>query len=578
MKTSDKIQWLQWGREAFERAAREDKPILLSIGATWCQWCRVMEETTYADDEIASAINQHYIPIYVDNDRRPDVNDRYNMGGWPSTAFLTPRGELIAGATYIPPADMKRVLTELNHTYREKRAELDAQIQAREDRIKQVQIENYSPQAAITAQILQNTIRGISATYDPMHGGFGRAPKFPMAWSILLLEHVYADTGGPDFREMLIKTLDAMGDRGMYDQVEGGFFRYSVNDLWTLPHFEKMLEDQASLIRAYVTASQVFDEPRYARKAEHAIEYVIGKLCERDLGVFCGSQNADEAYYAATPEKRAGMTPPAVDRTVYVNWSAMMASTMIHAGAALRRPEWVDLARKGLATLWERGWSPEQGMCHYFDDGPRGHGLCRDAAWTAYALIDSYEVSGDALELDRAGEVLKMALDRFWSASENALLDRVAYPDDLGDMRRVIKNISESAVVAAALLRLASHRDQPRLRAKAWEILMAFPNYGTDYGHPTAEFAMAADRFAAGDREIHLVYRDAAGARPLIEAACGSPVPRRVVRHLVVGRDDKEIRARGFSGAHPPAAFVVSRGKTLPPAGTPAELAERLRE
>lgn len=573
-----KVQWVEWGREAFERARREDKPILLSIGATWCHWCRIMESTTFSDDEIAGIINEGYVPIYVDNDRRPDVNDRYNMGGWPSTAFLTPRGELIAGATYITPADMKRIVVELQKTYRERRVELDAQIKVREERIKQVQVEPYPPQAAINAQIVQHTIRGIAATYDVMYAGFGRAPKFPMASSILLLEHVYADTGGQDFREMLVKTLDAMGDRGMYDQVEGGFFRYSVNDLWTVPHFEKMLEDQAPLIRAYVLASQIFDDPKYARKAEHAIGYVVGKLCERDLGVFYGSQNADEDYYGATPEKRAAMKAPAVDTTVYVNWSAMMASTMIYAGAALRRPEWIELARRGLSTLWERGWDAERGMCHYFDDGPRGFGLLRDAAWTAYALIDSYEVSGDGRELDRAEQLLKLMMERFWSAKEMGLLDRIAAADDVGDMARVIKNISESAVAAAALQRLAAHRDAPKWRAKAWEVLMSFPNYGPDYGHNTAEFAMAADRFASGDREIFLVYREAAQARSLIEAACGSPLPRRVVRHLVIGRDDKAIRERGLTGGRPPAAYVSYRGKTLAPAGTPAELAERLRE
>src|SRR5579875_3527969 len=211
------IAWRPWEAATFAQAQAEDKPILLAISAVWCHWCHVMDETSYSDPEVIETINERFIPIRVDNDRRPDVNARYNMGGWPTTAILTPEGDPITGGTYIPPSQLKRTLDQVAELYKTHKAE-------------------------------------IADGFDPEYGGFGYEPKFPQtdALELLLLEYRRSRAlGSPDERlyNMLAKTALGMARGGMYDHVEGGFFRYSTTRDWSVPHFEKMAEDHGGLLR-----------------------------------------------------------------------------------------------------------------------------------------------------------------------------------------------------------------------------------------------------------------------------------------------------------------------------------------
>src|SRR5579875_2547188 len=237
------IAWRPWEAATFAQAQAEDKPILLAISAVWCHWCHVMDETSYSDPEVIETINERFIPIRVDNDRRPDVNARYNMGGWPTTAILTPEGDPITGGTYIPPSQLKRTLDQVAELYKTHKAEIA-------ERIKQLEPKAAPPPGSVGdlhPNMVARVVEEIADGFDPEYGGFGYEPKFPQtdALELLLLEYRRSRAlGSPDERlyNMLAKTALGMARGGMYDHVEGGFFRYSTTRDWSVPHFEKMAE------------------------------------------------------------------------------------------------------------------------------------------------------------------------------------------------------------------------------------------------------------------------------------------------------------------------------------------------
>ncbi len=242
------IRWRPWGPQAFQQAQQEDKPILLGISAVWCHWCHVMDETSYSDEQIIQFINERFVPVRVDNDQRPDVNARYNMGGWPTTAFLTPDGEVLAGMTYVPPDQLRQVLDQLSTYYRENREEIGQKVEEARQRHRQAAAET-GGQGAPSDQIFQDVLAAINDVYDPVHGGFGSQPKFPHTESIDLLLYAHLRRNDPDLLHMARKTLEQMAGGGVFDHVWGGFFRYATNSDWSVPHFEKMLEDNANLLR-----------------------------------------------------------------------------------------------------------------------------------------------------------------------------------------------------------------------------------------------------------------------------------------------------------------------------------------
>ena len=234
------------------RAREEDRPILLSISAVWCHWCHVMDETSYSDPSVIETINRRFVPVRVDNDRRPDVNARYNMGGWPTTAFLTPDGRTLTGATYLPPAQMHRALDEIARFYAERKdeiAELPATSRSH-DALRESAADGDLSDAPI-ARLLAN----LESNYDEEFGGFGDEPKFPQPEVLEFLLAEWRVSGNQRYYEMVAQTMRGMSRGGMYDHVEGGFFRYSTTRDWSVPHFEKMAEDHAGLLRVLATLS-----------------------------------------------------------------------------------------------------------------------------------------------------------------------------------------------------------------------------------------------------------------------------------------------------------------------------------
>ena len=327
------IQWHEWGEEAFAAARRENKPMLLDIGAVWCHWCHVMDRESYDDPEVAAIVNEHFIAVKVDRDERPDIDSRYQaavsvvsgQGGWPLTAFLTPDGKPFYGGTYFPPNDgygrpsFKRVLVSIANAYKEKNGDVMEQAKMVESAM--AQAESFAGRGGrVSAGIIAAIQKSAFSMFDPQHGGFGQAPKFPHPSALDLLIERYAVSGAslrrtlrlrsgqaPEgdrphtdlaaseerLRNVMVTTLEHMANGGVYDQLAGGFHRYSVDERWVVPHFEKMCYDNSELLKNYVHAYQATGSEFFADVARDIVRWMDEWLSDRERGGFYASQDAD---------------------------------------------------------------------------------------------------------------------------------------------------------------------------------------------------------------------------------------------------------------------------------------------
>jgi uncharacterized protein len=323
------VDWHEWGEEAFEKARAAEKPILLDIGAVWCHWCHVIDRESYDNPDIAAMINQLYIPVKVDRDERPDVDSRYQsaisaisgQGGWPLTAFLTPDGKPFFGGTYFPPEDamgrpgFKRILLGVAEAFRNRRAEVDNSARALEEAVTKAEI-SHGARGKFDAGAVDAVVESALHLFDEQHGGFGQSPKFPHASAVDLLLERYQSTRDPHLLHVAKRTLEGMALGGVYDQIAGGFHRYSVDERWCVPHFEKMTYDNSELLKNFLHGYQVTRHPLFRETAEGIIEWVGEVLSDPAHGGFYASQDADQTleddgdYFTWTlQELRAVLTP-----------------------------------------------------------------------------------------------------------------------------------------------------------------------------------------------------------------------------------------------------------------------------
>jgi uncharacterized protein YyaL (SSP411 family) len=300
------IQWHEWGPEPFEKAKQQNKPVLLDIGAVWCHWCHVMDRESYEDPEVAQIVNDNFIAIKVDRDERPDVDSRYQtavqaisgQGGWPLTGFLTPEGKPFYAGTYFPPNDMqgrpgfRRVLLALAQAFHEKNAEV---LESAESVMGVIdQSEGFAGKSgSLRPELIDSMVVSAMKLYDAEHGGFGSAPKFPHPSALDLLMQRYTENHDPKLLEIVSGTLTKMAQGGVYDQLAGGFHRYSVDEHWIVPHFEKMLYDNSELLKNYVHGYQLTGNEFFAFIATDIIRWMDEWLSDREHGGFYASQDAD---------------------------------------------------------------------------------------------------------------------------------------------------------------------------------------------------------------------------------------------------------------------------------------------
>jgi uncharacterized protein YyaL (SSP411 family) len=538
---------MPWGEAAFERARAEDKPILLSISAVWCHWCHVMDETSYSDPEVIAAINERFVPVRVDNDRRPDVNARYNMGGWPTTAFLAPDGATLTGGTYLPPAQMRRALDEIARFY----ADQKSAIAERASELRSARA-SYRPSSReeLRESMIVRLTEEIMEGYDDEFGGFGDAPKFPQPELHEFLLSEWRVTGEERLHHAVAQTMLAMARGGTYDSVEGGFFRYSTTRDWSVPHFEKMAEDHAGLLRVLAQLVLFAPTPQFRETLVSASGYVRAVLRDAKTGLFAGSQDADEDYYALPLQDRRARSEPYVDRTSYTNWTCALAGAFALAGRALDDDTLVREAMSALDSVYERMSDADGLVMHFIEPGGEPHvrGLLADQAAYTRALLDVHEIAGEERFIERAVAHARVTLERF-SAEDGGFYDRISGGETLGRLEIRDRPIIDNGIVAETLLRLGTLTGDTRFRESAEGALALFARTYAAAGPFAAPYARALRRYLSPETSVRIVGT-AEATDAFREAAVRLPTPFVSLRTAPSGE------ALGLPERPQPAAYV----------------------
>ncbi len=474
------IQWNEWGEEAFATAKRENKPILLDIGAVWCHWCHVMDRESYDDPEVAKIVNERFVAVKVDRDERPDIDSRYQVavsavsgqGGWPLTAFLTPDGKPFYGGTYFPPDDnygrpsFRRVLLSIADAYHQKNVEVMDQAQMVEGALSRA--ESFAGSSGeFSPKVIDEIVEAALKMFDPQSGGFGNAPKFPHPAVLDLLIDQYTRSGDGKLRDVFVPTLEKMARGGVYDHLAGGFHRYSVDERWIVPHFEKMCYDNSELLKNYVHAYQVTGSEFFAAVARDIVRWMDEWLSDRERGGFYASQDADYSmdddgdYFTWTRAEMQAVLTEAEAAAAGLHYDVNEVGEMHHnpeknvlyvrapveevakrMGLTLERThELLESARKKMYAARLQRPTPYVDKTVY-------------VGWNSLC-VSAYLEAAKVLKLDSARHFALRSLDRILAEAwqpEQGLQHVVAYSDPAAERRVVPGLLDDYAFTAIACL------------------------------------------------------------------------------------------------------------------------------
>jgi uncharacterized protein len=607
------VDWYAWGEEALTRAREEDKPILLSVGYAACHWCHVMAHESFEDPDTAALMNERFVNVKVDREERPDVDGIYmdavaamtGHGGWPLTVFLTPAGEPFLGGTYFPPEprhglpSFREVLLAVSDLYRERRDDVARRSETMLEALRQAASAPPSSEP-LTESLLFHAVRRLGELHDPEWGGFGRAPKFPPASAVELL--LRRQEG-----ELATSTLDGMAAGGMYDLVGGGFHRYSVDDRWLVPHFEKMLYDNALLVPAYVHGWLVTGTDRYREVVEETVAYMLRELRLEDGG-FASSQDADTdgvegltytwAPGEGAPEElfepfedgrfvlrgelepetrarllaiRAERPQPGRDDKAIASWNGLALAALAEAGRRLGRGDWVGEARS-LGEFLLGPLSDERGrLWRSLRAGrPSGAGFLDDYANVAHGLYELHVATGELRWLEEARRLAVLAVELFADEERGGFFLAPAEGEQLVARKKDLIDHpipSGNSMLAYVLLRLARIYGDDELEQRAVGVLRLL---GESLGRAPTELAWALnalDLYLATPREI----------------AVAGPADSEVARAALEPYEPNAVVAFGPAEGVPllegkdyvdgkPAVYVCERFACRRPVTEPAEL------
>jgi uncharacterized protein YyaL (SSP411 family) len=625
------VDWYPWGEEARARARTEDRPLLVSIGYSACHWCHVMAHESFEDPDIAAVMNERFVCVKVDREERPDIDAicmeacqaMTGQGGWPLNAFLTPDGVPFYAGTYFPPESRhglpswRMVLDAVAEAWANRREEILAQ-GARMTEALSATRQLEPSLAPIRDEDLRSALVSLWSTYDRANGGFGRAPKFPPSSVIGLLL-------ARGEREMSLGTLEAMARGGIYDQVGGGFARYSVDATWTVPHFEKMLYDNALLARAYLHGWQVSSQELFRRVCCETLDWALREM-QGPEGGFCSALDADSEgvegkFYVWTetelrealgdlsdvaldffrpapfehalilegrgpepPEPelaeirrrlldaRSRRVRPGLDDKRLTSWNALMISTLADAGAVLERGDFIDAAVRCAEFLQRERRTPDGVLLRT----PHIRGFLEDHSFLLEALISLYEATGDARWYVEACALADVMIERFSDPERGGFYTTANDHEALAARRKDLEDSpipSGNSAAAFGLLRLALLSGEGKYERHALGVLrLLFPlaaRHPQAFGH----LLQAADFYLAPVKEVAIVGPSTEAAE-LLRVVRGTYRPHLV---LAIGRSDGVplLEGREPVDGHA-AAYVCERFVCQAPVTTPDELAAAL--
>jgi uncharacterized protein len=633
------VDWYPWGEEALTRAREEDRPILLSVGYSACHWCHVMAHESFEDPETAAYMNAHFVNVKVDREERPDVDALYmeavqaisGQGGWPMTVFLDPEGVPFYGGTYFPPDDsrgmpsFRMVMEAVVDAFESKRGEIEQrapQMRARLAAIGQVEPAD-SPRAAM----LDEAIERLLMAADRARGGFGGAPKFPPASAIELLL-ARGETEVPEL------TLDAMLAGGIYDQIGGGFARYSVDAAWQVPHFEKMLYDNALLARAYLHGWQVLGHERYRRVCEETLDWALREMRGPEGG-FSSALDADSEgeegrFYIWTPEEiravlgddaapvldyyevseagnfegrnilhlggadvaapedldamrqrlyeaRATRVWPGLDDKRLTAWNALMIAALAEAGAVFGRADYLEAARACAEFVWTELRDGEGALLRtYKDDRAHLKAYLEDHAFLLEALLTLYEASFEAVWFERARELADTLLARFADGERGGFFSTADDHESLIARRKEIGDHpipSGNSAAAFGLLRLAALTGERAYEQAAEGVFRLFSDSASKHPEAFAHLLRAIDFHLTPTREVALIGEDLMGLAATVRA---KHRPHLVLAGGPAGSEIPALLAHRPAIGGAPAAYVCEGFACQQPVTDPAALRKML--
>jgi uncharacterized protein YyaL (SSP411 family) len=596
------VDWYPWGEEAFEKARRENKPVLLSIGYSACHWCHVMAHESFEDEEIAQLMNEKFVNIKVDREERPDLDQIYmnavqmmtHHGGWPMTVFLTPDAVPFYGGTYFPPQDryniagFPRVLMGVAEAYRDRQDDIRETGASLITELRRLS-ESGGSDHPIEQELLDAAYVGMVRNYDSINGGFGGAPKFPPAMTLEFLLRTYARTGNREALEMVSYTCTKMANGGIYDQLGGGFHRYSTDARWLVPHFEKMLYDNALLSRLYLHYFQVSGDASARATVEGILDYVLREMTHPEGG-FYSTQDADSEghegkffvwdineirealgesaaaqfcnYYNITEagnfegknipnvprpvadvasleeskrilfERREKRVKPDRDEKILTAWNGLMLASFAEAGIVLSRPDYTDAARRNaefvLSNLREDGM-----LLRTWKDGrAKFNAYLEDYAFFAEGLLTLFETTGELRWLREALALTERMVEEFWDEEGGGFFfTGKSHESLIVRAKDYFDNATPSgnSVAAILLLRLATLTGRENYRNMAIAVLREIADQVRRYPSGFGYALSAADFLLSTPKEVAIVGKDAADIGPLLEETWRGYLPNKVV-------------------------------------------------
>lgn len=474
------IDWLSWTPGAFARARGERKPVLLSLVTTWSRGCGEMDRTSYADPRVVSLVGERFVPVRVDADRRPDISSRYTLGGWPTTAFLDADGQILGGGTFVDadrlPSVLRRVVDAFDAAGGG--AALPSPVPA--------------GHAAARSTDIDDLEAIVFESYDDASGAFGGLPAFPHAAPLHLALAAVREEPDSRWADVATTCLDAMGWGGLYDEVEGGFFRCANGTNWTDAPSEKLLEVNASLLALYLDAFETLRLARYGERAEDLLGYVQQTLADAQDGGWAASQEEAPAYYAIDDARaRAARAAPAVDRTLLSAANAAMVSSALRAARVMEDDGLRDFALKSLERVALSHYRPGRGVAHCIEDGDEVRGLLDDQVAMASAHLDAFDVTGDVVHEMMAEELARQAAIACRDPQRGGFFDRAVGDHDVGLLRHPLKPFVANCEAARMLRRLAVVSGDGEFATLADEALAAVAAEAAAQGPLAAHYALA---------------------------------------------------------------------------------------